>query len=122
MSDSRKSDLPLHRAAMDLNRALYASPSNLRAFDGRAYTKFIGRGLFSHLTYNKNERIIKYIGNVKPREEFDRLTQDSDPCRANYALHITNTRVLDCYEHYKVSSYFYYLIQYIYYFFTFFCI
>ena len=110
MTSARKSALPLDRASMELNRALYGGTSHLRAFDGKAYTKHIGRGLFSHLTYRKGERIIKFIGSVKQREEFDLLTQDCDPCRKNYALHLSKTRVLDCYDHYKVERYFIYFI------------
>ena len=100
--------MPLDRANMELRRALYSGPSDLRALDAErgTYCKIIGRGLFSRLTYRKDDRIIKFVGIVRSREEFDFLTQDSDPLRKNYCIYLSATRVLDCYDKVKVLLYY----------------
>ena len=63
--------MPLQRAADEMYRALYHKESNLRrkGKDGK-YTVPIKEGLFSKLSYKRDETIATFKGTIRTQEEY----------------------------------------------------
>ena len=99
--------MPLERAALEFQRALYSQDSNLRRRDPetKEWTKSIGKGLFSHLSYRKGENIAEFVGTWRSKVEYETLTA-VEPWRKAYSIMSTqeNGEVLDCYDTHQAGK------------------
>ena len=96
--------MPLVRATMECQRALHPGPSGLRAYDteSRTFSRSIGRGLYSLLSYRKDEVIADFIGVYRTKAEHNQLCI-RQPQRKGYAVAYTNDIVLDCFDHFTMG-------------------
>jgi hypothetical protein len=100
-SREQKLIMPLQRAADEMYRALYHKESNLRRKDKDGkYTKSIKEGLFSKLSYKRDETIATFKGTIRTQEEYIAICVCS-PWRKGYSIAFsTNGNVLDCWDQY----------------------
>lgn len=91
---TQRADFPVGRAtARRVHNVLYKAPSFLRT-DQTGQT--VGLGLFSSIRYNKKEKIAQYKGEIITRAEYGEREAAG---KGGYALHVSQTTVLDCYNH-----------------------
>ena len=100
-SNEQKLLLPLRRAADEMFRALYHQESNLRRKDEKGkYTISVNEGLFSKLSYKRDEVIASFRGTVRTQEEYIAICVN-EPWRRKYSIsYSTNGNVLDCWDNY----------------------
>lgn len=98
--------MPIDRAIAEYKRALYHQPSDLRRRDRttKQWTVVIGEGLFSTLSYRRDETIAEFHGTWRSLMEWEELAT-REPWRRGYTIHAsTNGDVLDCYDQYKCGE------------------
>jgi hypothetical protein len=84
------------------SNVLYKAPSWYLARDENGeYTTDIGMGLFSCIKIPANTRLLRFIGDVRPRAEYDQRVVEG---RGGYAIQLNAHTVLDCYDH-KATCY-----------------
>lgn len=89
----QRADFKLERnKARRVNNVFYKAPSFLRTNNGEHK---VGLGLFSCIGYAPGNRLIKFIGIVRTREEY---TAREEAGKGGYCLHLSNDSVLDCYD------------------------
>ena len=105
---TRTTSLFTSRVELELHRALHRKQSGLRAKVGRGveaeYSQKIGDGLFSYLSYRKNDVIAEFKGTyIATVAEFNKLCE-KEPFRREYSVSLTESgkgATLDCYDSYK---------------------
>jgi len=61
----------------------------------------MGKGLFSSVIYNKNDKIGNFRGIVKSKETLNSAINNNSP---NLSININNSSILDCYNNYKADK------------------
>ena len=83
-------------------QSLYHRPSTIRAVHPRTKQLVsIGKGLFSKLSYTNNETIIIFCGDLMSQAQYE---QETTAGRGGYAIHLSETEVLNCYHKFKQNK------------------
>ena len=98
--------MPMHRIHDECDRALYQQPSELRRRDKQTkqWTSEIGQGLFSTMSYKRNEVIAEFKGTWRSLMEWEEIAA-KEPWRRAYSIIASeHGDILDCFDHFKKGN------------------